>query len=89
MKTLMTSALIAGCMLVAGCVSKPSNDATAQAMAASKGELAHAKSERSTMVGSRIPRKTTDHSVKQIGNQDYRDDNQIKSLGNEIARPGQ
>ena len=89
MKTLMTSALIAGCVLVAGCVSKPADDATAQAMADSKGEVAQEKAEPSKMLGSRIPRKSTDRSVRQIGAQDYRDDNQIKSMANEIGRPGQ
>ena len=90
MKTLMTSALIAGVALVAGCAARPASDATARAMADSKGDVAQVKTERGSILGSRIPRKTTDRSVKQIGNQEYRDDNQVKSIANDPAfRPGQ
>ena len=89
MNTLMTSVLLAGCVFMAGCASRSTDDATAQVMAESKDQVAQQKAQPSTMVGSRIPRKSTDRSIRQIGAQDYRDDNQIKSMANEIARPGQ
>ena len=86
MKHLNRSVTIAAALLLAACTSAP-------APAPEATQLASASTPESTepgvLTGSRIPRKSTDRTVKAVGNQDYRTDNQIKSLGNEIGRPTQ
>ncbi|HEY1043547.1 MAG TPA: hypothetical protein VGE60_06755 [Telluria sp.] len=86
MKTLTCSATIAATLLLGACTSTPAPAPEAAQPASATAPVAIAQN---TMTGSRIPRKSTDRTLKAVGNQDYRDDNPVKSMGNEISRPVQ
>ena len=86
MKLISFSATIAASALLSGC-SAPAPQTPPDGQLAPVGNVAATATD--TMTGSRIPRKSTDRTVKTIGSQDYRTDNPVKSMGNEIARPTQ
>lgn len=86
MKLIGFSAFIVASALLSGCSTTPPGTPPAPQLA-SAGNVTATPAD--TMTGSRIPRKSTDRTVKAVGSQDYRSDNPVKSMGNEISRPTQ
>jgi hypothetical protein len=79
-------ATFAAAAWMAGCAAEPTTVASATAAGGDATKPAAQKVE--PLTGSRIARPGTDRIVRGISNQGFRDDVQIRSLGNEVGIRG-
>ena len=84
MKNLLASIAVCSAAILAGCAPVERAPETSQALAAADGQQGVPLNE--PLTGSRIPkRQTSERLLKMTGNADYRESNQVKSLGNEVG----
>jgi hypothetical protein len=76
-------AALAALLLTAACASPDKAAVAAPATATSVGKAADADA--APLTGSRLARRSSDRSVRSTDNQTFRDENQIRSLGNEVG----
>jgi len=84
---LMSFSAVAGALVLAGCASAPAPEAPQMAAgaAAAAAPVQQSSLASNTLTGSRIPKqKSNDRMLKSIGNQDFRDSTDIKSIGNTL-----
>ena len=84
MKNLLASIAVVSAAILAGCAPIERAPAANETLAAADGRTRVPLNE--PLTGSRIPkRKTSERLLKMTGNADYRESNQVKSLGNEVG----
>lgn len=82
MKAILVTILAASGLVA--CASAPAPDA-ATAVSQNLQPDGAASLNGGTQTGSRLGRSAGDRMLRSVGNQSYRDDNQVRSLGNEIG----